>query len=49
MTLTLGSRSNNVFSFKCISLTIGCSNLKLYRYMSHDVEGSALCDLVKVK
>ena len=26
--LTLGSRSNNVFSCKCISLTIGCSKVK---------------------
>ena len=45
--LTLGSRPNNVFSCKCISLTIGRSNFKLCRYIgqAHDVEGIASCDL----
>ena len=43
------SRSNNVFSCKCIfSLTIGCSNIKLCWCIGHmklRVLGNILCDL----
>ena len=59
VTLALGSRSNHVFSCKCIfSLTMGCSNIKLCWFISHmmpRVLGNILCDLdpldlgVKVK
>ena len=37
MSRVLGNiqRSNNVFSFKCISFTIGRSNFKLCRYIGH--------------
>ena len=59
VTLTTRSRSNNVFSCKCIfSLTMGCSNFKLCWCIGHKksrVLGNILCDLdphyfgVKVK
>ena len=49
VTLTPRSRSNNVFSCKCIySLTMGCSNIKLCWYIGHmmlRVLGNILCDL----
>ena len=47
--LDLRSRSNNVFSCKCIfSLTMGCSNIKLCWCIGHmmsRVMGNILCDL----
>ena len=46
--VTPRSRSNNVFSCKCIlSLTMGCSNIKLCWCIGHmmsSVLGNILCD-----
>ena len=43
-----GQRSNNVFSYNCISsLTIGCVNFKLYRCIGHRMQrvlGTISCD-----
>ena len=56
MNILCRSRSNNLFSCKCIfSLTVGCSNIKLCWYKDHmmsRVLSNILCDLdpkVKVK
>ena len=55
VTLMPRSRSKNIFSFKCISLTICCSHFKLTRSMGHTmgrVLGNILCNhdpKVKVK
>ena len=44
----LRSRSNNVFSYKCIFFTMGCSNIILCWCIGHmmlKVLGNILCDL----